>query len=260
LRVAGRHLVISAPRSDGARDVVEVYEIANDSSRTLISPDDQRPTWTGRLPAGATDFRVGEGDVAEEAVHIAGDTLAIVAPIAPGLKQFSLAYRLPPGAFPLTVAMDAEVATLEVLLEDPGSRLEGAGLTPSDPVTVEGREFRRFQASNVAQGDGFRVEIPVLTQSRRTLYIAVVLIAVMAAMLIALARAFGRRQSAQPVAAKVPPIPRSADALAREIAALDKEAARTPADDHEMREAFAARRAALKDALARALASAEQSR
>ncbi len=58
--------------------------------------------------------------------------------------------------------------------------------------------------------------------------------------------------------AGVPPVPRSADALAQEIAALDREFERTPAEDREMREKFIARRAALKNALARALAAGER--
>jgi hypothetical protein len=48
---------------------------------------------------------------------------------------------------------------------------------------------------------------------------------------------------------------RSADSLAREIAALDAEFERNPATDREMQEAYAARRAALKEALTRALAA-----
>jgi len=260
LRVQSRHIVMSAGGVDGARDIVEVYEIVNETERTLISPDDVRPTWRGTLPAAATDVRIGEGDVAAEAVQISPGTLEILAPIAPGLKSFSLAYRLPTSAFPLRLAIDSGVALLEVLLEDPAMRLEGAGLTPIEPANIEGRLFRRFTAENVPPGAEVRASVPAFAQSNRTLYVAIVLVAVMAAMLIALARAFSRRAgglAAQPAAA--PPVPRSADVLAREIAALDRELERKPATDREMREAFAARRAALKDALARALA-AEQGR
>jgi hypothetical protein len=80
----------------------------------------------------------------------------------------------------------------------------------------------------------------------------------MAAMLVALARSF-RGRGAVGVPASAAPAPRSADALAREIAALDEEFERSPPTDREMREAVASRRAGLKDALNRALA-AEQRR
>lgn len=255
LRVQGRHIVISAAGVEGARDVVEVYEIANETDRTLVSPDDVRPTWRGRLPAGATNVRIGEGDVPEEAVRVAGDTLNVFAPIAPGLKSFSLAYRIPSAAFPLRLPIDSPVVTFEVLVEDPGVRIEGPGLVPTQPANVEGRVFRRFSADSVPAGSMVRASLPALGESRRSLYVAVVLIAVMAAMLMALARTFARRgRSAAPVAG-APPVPRSADALAREIAALDTEFERNPPADREMREAYAARRAFLKEALARALAA-----
>jgi hypothetical protein len=259
LAVQGRHIVVSTASEDGMRDVVEVYELANQSARTLVSPDDQQPTWSGRIPAGASGVRIGEGDVPQEAVRVEHGEMHVIAPMAPGLKQFSLAYRVPADAFPLRIPLDSTVATLEVLLEDPAVRVEGAGLSPSPSVTVEGREFRRFEATNIAAGSEIRVMLPALAQSRRTMYVAAVLVVIMAAMLIALARTFSRRGSGIAVApAGGPPVPRSADALAREIAALDREFERTPAEDREMREKFIARRAALKNALARALATGER--
>ena len=45
------------------------------SDRTLISPDDVRPTWSGTLPPAATNVRIGEGDVAAEAVQISPRTV-----------------------------------------------------------------------------------------------------------------------------------------------------------------------------------------
>ncbi|HUF30203.1 MAG TPA: hypothetical protein VMM77_06020 [Gemmatimonadaceae bacterium] len=261
LSLAGRHIVVSTAGEDGLRDVVEVYEVANQTDRTLVSPDDQQPTWSGRLPAGATGVRIGEGDVPQEAVRVEHGALHVVAPMAPGLKQFSLAYRVAPDAFPLRISLDSSVATLEVLLEDPAMRVEGAGLAPSPSVTVEGREFRRFEAAGVAAGSEVRVLLPALGQSRSTMYVAVLLVAIMAAMLIALARSFKSRGAAVGVpAAGMPPVPRSADALAREIAALDREFERTPPEDREMREAFTVRRAALKNALERALAEGERAK
>jgi hypothetical protein len=258
VRVQGRHVVVSAAGVDGIRDVVEVYELANESDLTLVSPDDSLPTWSGSLPPGVTDVRIGEGDVAADAMRITGQRLDVVAPIAPGLKSFSLAYRLPPSAFPLRLPIDAPVVSLEVLLEDPGVRIEGAGLAPVASVNIEGRVFRRFTADSVPAGAVVRAAVPALGQSRTTLYVAIVLIAVMAAMLVALARSF-RGRGAVGVPASAAPAPRSADALAREIAALDEEFERSPPTDREMREAVASRRAGLKDALNRALA-AEQRR
>ena len=35
LMVQGHHLVVSAPKPDGGREIVEVYELSNDSTVTL---------------------------------------------------------------------------------------------------------------------------------------------------------------------------------------------------------------------------------
>lgn len=255
IRLQGRHIVVSAARVDGLRDVVEVFELANETGRTLVSPDEVAPTWVGSLPAAAADVRIGEGDVPAEALDVRDGAIRVTAPIAPGLKQFSLAYRLPESAFPLRFAMAEPVALLEVLLEDQSTRVEGAGLVPAEPANIEGRIFRRFEAENVAAGAAVRIAMPAIASSRRGVYVAVVLIAIGAVMLIALARAFSRRAGRLRVETVSGPRLRSADALAREIAALDAEFEREPPADREMRDAYAARRAALKEALARALAA-----
>ncbi|MDQ3997013.1 MAG: hypothetical protein M3303_08335, partial [Gemmatimonadota bacterium] len=65
LRVQGRHFVVARGVGDRNHEVLEVYELSNDSSLTAIAPRDGRPVWTAVVPAGARAFRVGEGDVSE---------------------------------------------------------------------------------------------------------------------------------------------------------------------------------------------------
>lgn len=195
LRVRGRHLVVSAPAATGLRSVVEVFELSNDTSVTLISPAGaaERPTWSIELPSGARGFQVGQGDVTPDAVTLSGSRVGVYAPFAPGLKQLSFSYALPPAAFPLERAVPAGAIVFEVLLEEKGARVSGAKFRDEAPVAVEGRVFQRFLAQDVPAGAVVRVSVPVVFADRQQLYIAVVVVVLGATMLGALAVAFRRR-------------------------------------------------------------------
>jgi hypothetical protein len=195
LRVRGRHLIVSAPGAGGARSVVEVFEISNDSSVTLVSSatSGDRPTWHTSVPPLAQQLRVGQGDVSADAVTVVHGDLEVFAPFAPGLKQLSFSYTLPPTAFPLVRQAPDGVSVMEILLEEPTARVDAPKLREVDPVAVEGRAFRRYLAQDVPASGVTRVTVPVALGDRRALYFALVLTAVGAVMLAALARAFTRR-------------------------------------------------------------------
>jgi hypothetical protein len=192
LRVRGRHLIVAAPGANGERPAVEVFELSNDTSVTLISPTaaGDRPTWRTTVPPSAVDVRVGQGDIAPDAVTVLRGKLEVFAPFAPGLKQFSFSYRLPSSTFPLTRALDEGASVFEILVEEPGARVDGPRLREVDPVAVEGRTFRRYLGQGMPAGAVVRISVPVVAGNRRGLYFAVVLTAIGAAMLAALARAF----------------------------------------------------------------------
>jgi hypothetical protein len=195
IQIRGRHLIVSAPGAGGSRTVVEVFELSNDSSVTLVSPaaSGDRPTWHTSIPPGAEGVRVGQGDVSADAVTVVHSDFEIFAPIAPGLKQISFTYTLPSSAFPLARPSAGQVSVMEILLEEPAARAEAPRLREVDPVSIQGRTFRRFIAQDVPAGSAARVIVPVIIGDRRTLYFALVLTAIGAAMLGALARAFTRR-------------------------------------------------------------------
>ena len=197
LRVRGRHLVVSAPAPTGRRSVVEVFELSNDTSVTVVSPGTgtDHPTWSLPLPPGAQGVQVGQGDISADAVSVQGNRLAVFAPFAPGLKQMSFSYSLPPGSFPLTRALPTGAIVFEALLEETGAGVSGLQFRPEAPVTVEGRIFRRFLAQDVPAGAVLRVSVPVVFANGRTLYIAVVVTVLGAVMLFSLALAFRRRGS-----------------------------------------------------------------
>jgi len=195
LRVRGRHLVLAAPAANGFRSVVEIFELSNDTSVTLVAPSSStdRPTWSMTLPAGAQRFQVGQGDVAADAVTHRGDAVAVYAPFAPGLKQMSFSYVLPPSAFPLARPLPTGAIVFEVLLEEPTASVDAPRLRELQPVAVEGRTFRRFLAQDVPPHAVATIRVPAVFADRRALYIAVVITVLGAAMLGALAVAFRRR-------------------------------------------------------------------
>lgn len=252
LHVRGRHVVVGAARVDGARDIVEVYELSNDSSVTVVSRDDSSPTWSASVPASATDFLPGQGDVGADAIRLERGRVVVLAPFAPGVKQISFTYRLPGGSFPWNVSLGQSTDLLEVLLEDSSATVSGATLAATAPAAVEGRTFRRFLANDVAANAVARVVVPAVGRPWNALYVAVLALVIGSTMLVALARAFARRPRTAAVSAREPP--QTAEALARAVAALDGWYESQPEATTQERAAYLARRAELKSQLARALA------
>jgi hypothetical protein len=63
--VQGRHLVVARGEEGANLQVLEVYELSNDTSVTAIAAPGGRAVWTAIVPEGASAFRVGQGDVSE---------------------------------------------------------------------------------------------------------------------------------------------------------------------------------------------------
>jgi len=251
----GRHIVVSAPAANGSRSVIEVFELSNDTSVTRIAPPDGS-TWSGGIPASATEFHVGDGDISADAVTAKDARVDVVAPIAPGLKQLSFSYDLPAKAFPLSIPAEHHTDVLEVLIEDSLGVASGAGLAEVDPVNVDGRHFRRFTARDVAPSAVLRVVIATPPRLSRGAFIAIVALALGAAMLVVLARATWRirRDGGSGGGRYEPPWAGDPDALARRIAALDADFERVASPTPEARETYELKRADLKSRLAEAIA------
>lgn len=160
LRVSGRHLVVSAPNAVGARELVEVFEIQNDTIVTQVSTSRERPTFRTRLPAGARNVRATQGDFTGNAVVVDGTSALVLGPIAPGVRQLVLTYEVESGVFPLALGVDAPAEVLEVLLEESEGRAEGGGLQPQGAVTVEGRNFVRFLGRDIPAGAPVSIVVP----------------------------------------------------------------------------------------------------
>lgn len=264
LTVRGRHLIIGKPDSVNARTVVEVYELSNDSTRTLISVDGPAPaaTWSASVPAAAIDVRATQGEVSPDAFAFNGGRVSVFAPMAPGVKQVSFSYKLPAESFPVAFTAERGATVFEVLVEELAASVVGNGFATVDPVTIEQRNFRRFLAQDVRDGVRVTVNTPAVPGRGRNLYIAGVLVVIGGAMLLVLLRSMQRGASARAVPLRADVLyaqhaePSTPDRLAHEIAALDVmfSAQRAPTDVE--RAAYERRRDELKRALTAVLADA----
>ena len=277
ISVKGRHLIIGKADSVDKRTVIEVFELSNDSVRTLISSQSASPvpTWSVAIPQAAEDVRVTQGEISPEAfAHVSG-RVSVFAPIAPGVKQVAFSYKLSTSSFPIQVRAEHGAVVFEVLIEEPQGAVYGGNFAAVDPVALESRNFRRFLAQDVQDGVITTIELPAARTIGRNVYITALLAAIGFLMFAVLMRAMQRRGRAGveqvsvvrlrgDVGASAPwqtsGAARNRDApmherLAQEISALDATYARHAQPTDSMQRAYQERRAELKEALADALAS-----
>ena len=255
LAIKGRHLVISTPSVDGSREVVEAYEIANESDQTLVAPDDEHPTWTAPLPAGVKDIQPGESDVSAAAMTASNGRVRVTAPFAPGLKQLSFSYHIPQSSFPLHVPLEQGVSVLELLLEEPKAQGRGANLKPVAPATIERRVFQRYLGSDAPTGSSIEIEVPVIQAAASVRVYWEIAGALAVLMFAGLAAWYTRAHARGAGAERGVHVPRAdaTETLARQIATLDAEFESATSPDDAVRTAYEARRRELKQALASAL-------
>ena len=251
ITVQGHHLVIGAPRPTGLRDIVEVYELSNDTVVTAVGRDSMTAIWSAPLPVGATNFTAGQGDVAASSIQRRDGQVVLLPPFAPGVKQISFTYALDSRAFPLDLTLDRANGLLEVLLEEPGAQVRSPSLRSQGNATTQGRTFKRFLAQNAPAGERVRIDVPSTAFAARSTLVAAVAAGVALAMVAALWIAYRRGTRTRAPTPRAPRDESVAD-LASAIAALD---ARHEANDPSLSSAdYAAERAALKARLAAALA------
>jgi hypothetical protein len=255
LHTRGRHLVVSASGLDGRRTLVEVFELSNDTTLTAVSGARGRATWSTALPPNATGFQVGQSDIGSNAVQFRDGRVLVYASISPGIRQIAFSYSVPASDFPLALAIGEDVGVFEVLLEDPAASATGGALAEQPPAALEGRRFRRFLGQDVRAGSTVTITLGAPSGSGGNRYLLIPIVATAGIMSVALAFALTRRRR-RPV---TPPLEPPADAahLARDIAELDDAFERLALPSDAEREAYQARRDALKARLAEALAKEE---
>ncbi len=254
LTVRGRHLILSASTGGTRRGIIEVFEITNDSSKTLIGVNDKAPTFRVRIPQGAQDFQVAQGDVPADAVTNVDGEVTVQMPFAPGLKRLSFSYSVDDNIFPLKVPVQFATGVLEVLAEDPQATVQAPRLTETAPAAIDGRNFRRFLGNDVPASGVLEMDLPGSGQAQKTRIVISLVAAIGLAMLVSLARAFGRRRVPRTAGvASVASSDREAEKLARKIADLDARFERVREPGDEARAEYDAERGRLKSELTSAL-------
>jgi hypothetical protein len=249
LRVQGRHIVVSQARGP-RRQIAEIFEIENQSARTVVASDSVA-SWTTALPDAADSVTLAPGDISAAAVRFERGRALLFAPLAPGVRQVVLTYVVPNDAFPLSFPLQRATPVLEVLLEDPRGTVAGAALREMEAATIEGRTFRRLLGQDIAASAVVRIDMPAPPGAQGG-KLGVVIGTVAAFMLLGIGAWFARRgRSPRPVAVATPASSRPmVEQLVAQLAALDAEHERAAIDPAE----YARRRAALKAELQAALA------
>jgi hypothetical protein len=150
LKTVRRDLVL-LPQTDGGWEVDEIVRVRNTSDRTLV-PQPGQGTWEFHLPAGATDFETGEGDVTAEQLRVVGDRVFLVTSLVPGDRDVYVRYRLPAGREASAVTLRDGADTVNVFVQQPSPEITVAPLVARPPVTVEGEKFLQFSGTSVAPG------------------------------------------------------------------------------------------------------------
>ena len=194
--VRARHVVVSAPL-EGERQVLEIYELSNDTLLTIVPGARERAVWTAIVPPSAHDFAVpADLGIAQTALQLVDGRVLLFAPFTPGIRQIAFSYRIPTDSFPLRLPIERATVALEVMLEEPTASATAPGLTETDPATVESRTFRRFVASDVPASAVLVIDAPVPAPPSRALPILLTVTAIAVVMLLVLARSFTNRRGA----------------------------------------------------------------
>jgi hypothetical protein len=252
ISVRGHHVIVTAPDTGKMRNVIEVYELSNDTSVTRVAGTPERATFEAALPDGATNPVATDSDVPADAVKFEKGRALVFGPIAPGVKQMSFHYRLPVNKAPIAIPVLAATVVLEVLVEDTQGSASGAKLKKMASVTLEGRPFRRFLANDAPANSVVTVLAPTQASGAFSTRVAIVIIAIGAAMLAGLAASLMRKG---PLVARAHEMGGTdPDEVARKIAALDDAFEKIDSPTEDQRADHYESRARLKARLTSALA------
>ncbi|HEV8509598.1 MAG TPA: hypothetical protein VGQ48_04005 [Gemmatimonadales bacterium] len=195
IRLTRRLATVAGPGEDGTREVLEILELENTGHTTRVTKDTLVPTWAGRVPEGAGQFRGGQGDISPEAMLFRHDSVFVLGPIPPGpVKQLSYGYSLRAGTRTLVLPIDQPTVEVNLLVEDTAAAVTAPKIESLGVQEIEQRHFAAYRAGPLAAGDRVEIQLPAGKFRAQTLLPYV--IAVLAAgMVVALVWALRRRPS-----------------------------------------------------------------
>ncbi|HEV2129984.1 MAG TPA: hypothetical protein VGR27_02720 [Longimicrobiaceae bacterium] len=156
LRMVRRELIL-LPEEGRGWEVNEILQIRNEGRSTLV-PGAGVATWEFSIPPGATEFEVGEGEIAPADVQRVEARVFVTAPLQPGTREIFLRYRLPDGERSFELPVDFPTENLNVYVRHPAPAMEASGLTAAGTLASEGESFVRYSAADAAPGERVRLE------------------------------------------------------------------------------------------------------
>ncbi|HEX5004958.1 MAG TPA: hypothetical protein VFV65_06565 [Gemmatimonadales bacterium] len=180
VRLSGRHVIVRAPDAAGRRTVFDLLTLRNDGRVTRVAPDSLASSWALALPDGVEDPEVQDGDVSPSGVRFGGDSVYLLGPVAPGIKNLMVSYALPFGISGAEWAAPAD--SFDLLVEEAGATVRGAGLVAVEPMLVAGTPLRRWTA---APPSGGRAELRVAGSAGNQGRLLQLLVGVLSAALVA---------------------------------------------------------------------------
>lgn len=233
LAVEIRHIILE-PAGDGWR-ATDLIQLTHTGERTYVAAEGAA-TWSYPLAAGATEFQVGESDLAPDAVTLVEGRVRVTAPIPPGQRLYLFRYRLP--HLFAVLPLPGTTGRLELLVREPAPALAFAGLQPQAPVELDGDTYRRWVGTALQDAQVRIVESPPPAA------LPVTWVAAALAVLLAAGALYGLRRGRTAAAQAAP-----RERILLELARLDEEFA-GPGEAHpENERRYRERRAALKEQL-----------
>ena len=148
-----------------ALKVVQIFILGNDSNRTYIGQDGR--TLSFALPAGATRAAFEDDPTGDRFIKM-DEAYADTEPIRPGGESHSIValYDLPYAQDALSVEMPlpADVASLNVLLQEQGAQLNSSQLQFVETRELQGSSFLVFNGTDLAKGETLNFELTNLDQ------------------------------------------------------------------------------------------------
>lgn len=154
------HLFFEFLDSETVR-VVALYVISNPTNKTLVPPEEGKPTVEFILPAGATNLEFQDGQLGQRYIQTAegfGDTL----PVPPGEGHYEVlfAYQMPyDRKLVLSQPVPIPVQAVVILVPEGGVKIKSDQLRDSGTQDVQGAKFHIYEGEALASGESLELTI-----------------------------------------------------------------------------------------------------
>jgi len=160
VRVTNHHILVE--RAEDHLHVTEILVFQNDGATAYLGTGLNHAENVGvrlGLPASVKKFEPGMGGD-EGSVVVQGRDLSSHRPIPPGQRPFSFSYEIPlSGRMDLSHRIYFPTESVDVLINDPGLKVEGSSLTYTGSRDQGGKKFEIYQAKNLPTGSELTMRV-----------------------------------------------------------------------------------------------------